>query len=88
MTIGVFKVTERSEVTIPKTPNSFFFFFVLHFSFFWLFSLLRSSWQSLSVDVKVNRNLLMLLIITFCFLVPVCKYCTSALSLEAQQQLK
>lgn len=25
MTIGVFKVTERSEVTIPKTPNSFFF---------------------------------------------------------------
>lgn len=36
MTIGVFKVTERSEVTIPKTPNSFFFplFF---FSFFLAF---------------------------------------------------
>lgn len=39
MTIGVFKVTERSEVTIPKTPNSFFFFlfFIFLFSGFFHF---------------------------------------------------
>lgn len=34
MTIGVLTVTERSEVTIPKTPNSFFFFFPSSFFFF------------------------------------------------------
>lgn len=38
MTIGVFKVTERSEVTIPKTPNSFFFFCSSFFFFLAFFT--------------------------------------------------
>lgn len=63
MPIGDFKATEfRSNRS--KTPNSIF---SSSFFFPWLFSLLRSSRQSLSVDVKVNRILLMLVIITIVF---------------------